>query len=47
MTPALDCDGSSLNQISYYFNVQGSLIDGQFVPVGAYLLELYWEGGLR
>ena len=34
MTPALDCDGSSLSQISWYFNLKGSVIDGQFVPIG-------------
>ncbi|EJU02891.1 ribonuclease Le37 [Dacryopinax primogenitus] len=27
-TPALTCSGSDLNQIAYYFNLQGSLIDG-------------------
>lgn len=34
-TPALDCDGSNLNQISYYFNIKGSLLDGTFVPISA------------
>ncbi|KZT54778.1 ribonuclease Le37 [Calocera cornea HHB12733] len=34
-TPALTCDGSDLNQISYYFNLQGSLIDGTLVPYNA------------
>jgi ribonuclease T2 len=34
VTPALDCDGNNLNQISWYFHVKGSLFDGQFVPIG-------------
>ncbi|KAI0783293.1 ribonuclease T2 [Abortiporus biennis] len=34
-TPALDCDGSAINQISYYFNLKGSLIDGSFVAIDA------------
>ncbi|KIJ53795.1 hypothetical protein M422DRAFT_222496 [Sphaerobolus stellatus SS14] len=33
--PALDCSGSSINQISWYFNLQGSLIDGKFIPIDA------------
>ncbi|KAI0348284.1 ribonuclease T2 [Trametopsis cervina] len=35
VTPALDCDGTSLNQISWYFHLKGSLFDGQFVPIDA------------
>ncbi|THG94257.1 hypothetical protein EW026_g7177 [Hermanssonia centrifuga] len=35
VTPSLDCDGSSLNQISWYFNVKGSLLDGEFLPIDA------------
>ncbi|KII93610.1 hypothetical protein PLICRDRAFT_398873 [Plicaturopsis crispa FD-325 SS-3] len=35
VTPALDCDGSKLSQISWYFNVKGSVIDGTFVPIDA------------
>lgn len=34
-TPSLDCDGSTIDQISYYFNLKGSLLDGTFVPVNA------------
>jgi ribonuclease T2 len=34
-TPALDCDSGALNQISWYFNVKGSVIDGTFVPINA------------
>jgi len=34
-TPVLGCSRSKINSISYYFNVQGSLLDGQFVPIDA------------
>ncbi|KAF7337514.1 RNase Gf29 [Mycena sanguinolenta] len=34
-TPALDCDGSAVSQISYYYHLQGSVIDGTFVPINA------------
>ncbi|KAF8971694.1 ribonuclease T2-like protein [Flammula alnicola] len=30
-TPALDCTSGALNQISWYFNLKGSIIDGTFV----------------
>ncbi|KAI0718938.1 ribonuclease T2 [Cerioporus squamosus] len=35
VTPALNCDGSSLNAIEWYFNLKGSVIDGQFVAIDA------------
>ncbi|KAI0639927.1 ribonuclease T2 [Trametes polyzona] len=35
VTPALNCDGSSLNAIEWYFNLKGSLLDGEFVPIDA------------
>ncbi|CDO73108.1 hypothetical protein BN946_scf185007.g162 [Trametes cinnabarina] len=35
VTPALNCDGSTLNSIEYYFNLKGSLIDGEFVAIDA------------
>ncbi|KAH9897871.1 ribonuclease T2 [Cubamyces lactineus] len=35
VTPALNCDGSNLNAIEWYFNVKGSLIDGEFVAIDA------------
>ncbi|KXN88861.1 Ribonuclease Le2 [Leucoagaricus sp. SymC.cos] len=35
VTPALDCNGSTLNAISWYFNLKGSIIDGVFVPINA------------
>ncbi|KAK7465444.1 hypothetical protein VKT23_005422 [Stygiomarasmius scandens] len=31
--PALTCSGSNLNAISWYFNLKGSIIDGQFVAI--------------
>ncbi|RDB28497.1 Ribonuclease Le2 [Hypsizygus marmoreus] len=34
-TPALDCTSSTLNAISWYFNLKGSAIDGTFVPITA------------
>ncbi|KZT30799.1 RNase Gf29 [Neolentinus lepideus HHB14362 ss-1] len=34
-TPALSCSSSTLNSISWYFNIKGSLIDGTFVPIDA------------
>ncbi|PPR01915.1 hypothetical protein CVT24_001254 [Panaeolus cyanescens] len=35
VTPALDCTSGSLNQISWYFNLQGSIIDGKFLLINA------------
>ncbi|KAJ7754938.1 ribonuclease [Mycena maculata] len=34
-TPALDCEDGALYQISYYYNLKGSVIDGTFVPIDA------------
>ncbi|KIM47509.1 hypothetical protein M413DRAFT_201759 [Hebeloma cylindrosporum] len=34
-TPALDCSSGTLNQIEWYFNLKGSIIDGTFVPIDA------------
>ncbi|KAJ3901067.1 ribonuclease Le37 [Lentinula edodes] len=33
VTPMLTCDGSNLNEIAWYFNLKGSIIDGTFVPI--------------
>ncbi|KAF8608200.1 ribonuclease Le37 [Ceratobasidium sp. AG-I] len=33
--PAFDCKGKSLNAVSYYYNLKGSIIDGTFVPINA------------
>ncbi|TFK56633.1 ribonuclease T2 [Heliocybe sulcata] len=35
VTPALSCSSGSLDAISWYFNLKGSLIDGTFVPIDA------------
>ena len=35
VTPALNCDGSNLNAIEWYFNLKGSVIDGTFVAIDA------------
>lgn len=34
-TVALDCSSGNINQIYYYFNLKGSVIDGSFVPINA------------
>ncbi|KAG8709155.1 ribonuclease T2-like [Ceratobasidium sp. 395] len=34
-TPAFDCTSGSLNAISYYYNLKGSIIDGTLVPINA------------
>ncbi|KIK04439.1 hypothetical protein K443DRAFT_647441 [Laccaria amethystina LaAM-08-1] len=34
-TPALDCTSGALNGISWYFNLEGSVIDGTFVAINA------------
>jgi len=34
-TPVLGCSGSRISSISWYFYLQGSLLDGQFVPIDA------------
>ena len=40
VTPALNCQGSNLNAIEWYFNLKGSLLDGTFVPIGELALTL-------
>ena len=43
VTPALDCNGKSINQISWYFNLKGSLVDGRFVPIGkSFIIYSFW-----
>ncbi|KAF9507049.1 hypothetical protein BS47DRAFT_1304524 [Hydnum rufescens UP504] len=34
-TPALYCSSGALDQIYWYFNLKGSMVDGQFVPISA------------
>lgn len=33
-TPALDCESGAVYQVSYYYNLKGSVIDGQWIPIG-------------
>ncbi|KAF9302741.1 ribonuclease T2-like [Mortierella antarctica] len=33
--PALDCSSGVLNHIRWYFNLKGSVIDGEFIPINA------------
>ncbi|KII89225.1 hypothetical protein PLICRDRAFT_175444 [Plicaturopsis crispa FD-325 SS-3] len=33
VTPQVTCKSGNLNAISWYFNLKGSLIDGEFVPI--------------
>lgn len=44
VVPQLTCEdkGKRLNSVSWYFNLKGSMLDGQFVPVGEYCLCLIW-----
>ncbi|KAF8991140.1 RNase Irp1 [Cyathus striatus] len=35
VTPSLDCSSGTLDQISWYFNLKGSVIDGTFVAINA------------
>ncbi|CAE6440348.1 unnamed protein product [Rhizoctonia solani] len=34
-TPAFDCTSGSLNAVSYYYHLKGSIIDGTLVPIDA------------
>ncbi|KAG9024761.1 ribonuclease T2-like [Tulasnella sp. JGI-2019a] len=34
-TPAMDCTSGAISQVYYYFNLQGSLVDGTLVPINA------------
>ncbi|KAJ8593219.1 ribonuclease T2 [Rhizopogon salebrosus TDB-379] len=34
-TPALGCSSHTLNSISWYYNLKGSVIDGEFVPINS------------
>ncbi|KAI5120848.1 hypothetical protein M0805_007035 [Coniferiporia weirii] len=35
VVPALNCDGDTLDEIYWYFNLKGSVIDGTFEPIDA------------
>jgi hypothetical protein len=32
IAPVLNCKGKALKEVSWYFNVRGSVIDGKFIP---------------
>jgi ribonuclease T2 len=34
-TPAVGCSRGQLNSVSYYYNLKGSLLDGQFIPINS------------
>jgi ribonuclease T2 len=46
-TPALDCSGSNINQIYWYFNLKGSVVDGEFVPINAPIAGSCGSSGLK
>ncbi|KIY42947.1 RNase Gf29 [Fistulina hepatica ATCC 64428] len=46
-TPALDCDGSTLYQISWYFHLEGSVIDGTWIPIDAYEVGTCPTSGIK
>lgn len=37
-TPAVGCSHGRLDAISWYYNLKGSLIDGEFVPISKWNL---------
>lgn len=39
-TASFDCDDDELYQIEYWFNIQGSLLNGDFVPLGSHASPL-------
>ncbi|KAI0030963.1 base non-specific acid ribonuclease [Vararia minispora EC-137] len=39
VAPQLECRGRYLNAVYWYFNLQGSVIDGAFDPIGVYYLR--------
>lgn len=39
VTPSLGCNGNTLNAISWYFNLKGSIIDGEFIPISTLTIE--------
>lgn len=34
VTPAFDCDNSTIYEIDYYHNLRGSIVDGKFERIG-------------
>nr|BAF94337.1 ribonuclease T2 [Lenzites betulinus]BAG12851.1 ribonuclease T2 [Lenzites betulinus] len=47
VTPALNCDGKKLNAIEWYFNLKGSVIDGEFIPIDAISKGSCRESGIE
>lgn len=35
VTPALHCSGSTVSAIYWFFNLEGSIVDGTFEPIGS------------
>ncbi|KAI0030964.1 ribonuclease T2-like protein [Vararia minispora EC-137] len=35
VTPELECNGNDLNAVYWFFNLQGSVVDGKFIPIDA------------
>ncbi|KAN0133303.1 Ribonuclease T2-like protein [Lactarius tabidus] len=46
-TPALGCSGSTINSISWYFHLQGSLLDGEFMPIDTPIASTCPSSGLK
>jgi ribonuclease T2 len=42
-TPVLGCSGSTINSISWYFNLQGSLLDGNFIQISKRTVPYFRE----
>jgi len=47
VTPAIECSRGALQQISYYFYIKGSLLDGEFVPIDSPIESKCPRGNLR
>jgi ribonuclease T2 len=46
-TPAIECSGKAIQQISWYFYIRGSVIDGEFIPIDAPINSKCAPSGLR
>ncbi|KAI9460628.1 ribonuclease T2-like protein [Lactarius psammicola] len=46
-TPTLGCSGTTINQISWYFDIQGSLLDGKFIPIDSPVASSCASSGLK
>jgi len=46
-TPAIQCSGKAIQEISWYFYIRGSLIDGEFVPIDSPIESKCASSGLR